>query len=247
MGRLFSTLLSLAAFSLLAPVAVAQSQPVAWAPGYTGSCSGCDLSGRNLAGWDLVEANYNDTVFEYAFMRGIQANRASFERIEATGADLRSANLSGAHLSGAILTSARLQALQATGADFRNALMRGTNLQGAIAIGANFGGSDLSDARLEAADLSGSNFNDAILTAAQMAGTIFNGASMSGTQMSGAHVADASFQDVRFLQADLTGLVSFETANFEGACASAETRLPDGLLLPLCEGELSFIALKATE
>ena len=38
----------------------------------------------------------------------------------------------------------------------------------------------------------------------------------------------------------LTGVTGFETADFTGACTSPTTRLPDGLVLPPCEGTQLF-------
>ncbi|PSN17385.1 hypothetical protein C7271_17965, partial [filamentous cyanobacterium CCP5] len=84
-----------------AMTAEAQSQPVAWSPGYAGACGECDLSGKNLTGWTLTGGNYASARLEYAFMRGVQAGNANFENAEATSADMRGAILTSARFSGA--------------------------------------------------------------------------------------------------------------------------------------------------
>ena len=96
--------------------AMAQSKPVAWQPGYVGSCGGCNLAGRNMSGWTLSGANYREANLEFAFMRGIQATSTNFEGANASGVDLPTALLTAAHFSDAILTNARLMGVQASGA-----------------------------------------------------------------------------------------------------------------------------------
>ena len=129
MIRLVHALLTASAMSFVALSAQAQSQPVAWSPGYAGACGECDLSGKNLTGWSLAGGNYSSANMEYAFMRGVQAGNANFENANATSADMRGAILTSAQFAGAILSDARLQGIQASGADFRSANVRGANLQ----------------------------------------------------------------------------------------------------------------------
>ena len=60
-------------------------------------------------------------------------------------------------------------------------------------------------------------------------------ANMTGANLRRAQVANASFRDVRFIDADLSELEGSELADFDGACASLSTILPDSLNLPLCD------------
>ena len=109
MTRLVYALLVASAMSFAPLSAKAQSQPVAWSPGYAGACGECDLSGKNLTGWSLAGGNYSSAKMEYAFMRGVQASNANFENADATSADMRGAILTSARFSGAGLSDARLQ------------------------------------------------------------------------------------------------------------------------------------------
>ena len=68
-----------------------------------------------------------------------------------------------------------------------------------------------------------------------MMSAIFNGANLSLSKFDGANVQGASFKDARFVGANLTGLIGWREANFEGACASNSTLLPLGLHLSDCE------------
>ena len=232
MIRLVHALLTASAMSFVALSAQAQSQPVAWSPGYAGACGECDLSGKNLTGWSL--GNYSSANMEYAFMRGVQAGNANFENANATSADMRGAILTSAQFAGAILSDARLQGIQASGADFRSANVRGANLQTALLVGANFASADLTGSRMESADLSGANLTGSWLNETILAGAVFNGSNMTGSQLRNAAVHGASFKDVRFIDADLSGLKGAETADFEGACVSLSSTLPATLTLPLC-------------
>ena len=109
MTRLVYALLSVTAMSFAAMSAEAQSQPVAWSPGYAGACGECNLSGKNLTGWTLTGGNYSKARLDFAFMRGVQAGNANFENAVATHADMRAATLTGARFTGADLSDARLQ------------------------------------------------------------------------------------------------------------------------------------------
>ena len=239
MTRLVYAFLSASAFCGAAMTAEAQSQPVAWSPGYAGACGECDLSGKNLTGWTLTGGNYASARREYAFMRGVQAGNANFENADATSADMRGAILTSARFSGATMADARLQGVQATGTDFRSANVRGANFQAALLVGANFASADLTGARLEQADLSGANLTGAWLNESVITGAVFNGANMTGAQLVNADIAGASFRDVRFIDADLSGVAGAEAAEFSGACVSLSTLLPETLALPLCGASTS--------
>jgi hypothetical protein len=90
--------------------------------------SGADLRVANLSGADLSGANLRD-------------------------ANLRVANLRGADLSGANLRGANLRVADLSGADLRGANLRGANLSGADLRVANLSGANLHSANLSGADL----------------------------------------------------------------------------------------------
>lgn len=220
--------------ALAAPQAVAQGQPVGWSPSYVGTCATCELSGRNLTGWTLAGANYSEAKLDYSVMRSVRAEAVNFERANLTGADMRGAVLTNAKLSEAVLAGTRLQEISASGADLSAALMYGASLQDAVMVGANFADAELIIANLVDADMSAGNFYGAVLERANLKGAIFNGANFKNARLSGADITGASFKDARFPGANLSTVVGFDTADFEGACGSLSTRLPARESLPLC-------------
>jgi uncharacterized protein YjbI with pentapeptide repeats len=79
----------------------------------TKQCSGCDLSGENLADLDLSDANLN----------GADLTNANLRNTMLAGADLSNATLRGANLTLAVLIGANL-----SGADLSYANLTDTNL-----------------------------------------------------------------------------------------------------------------------
>ena len=85
-----------------------------------------------------------------------------------------------------------------------------------------------------------SDFSASVLTGAQMqaadlTGSIFDNAIMIEADLSAANLTNVSFRDVRLAGANLSNAIGIETANFEGACGSNASLLPEGLVLPDCE------------
>ena len=104
---------------------------------------GVDLSGAQLAGAHLHEAQLKGAKLSGAQLAGAILWRAQLER-----ADLSQAQLKGAILWGARLERATLFEAQLEGADLREAQLKGTILREAQLKGAKLGG-----AQLEGADL----------------------------------------------------------------------------------------------
>ena len=217
-----------------APGALAQGQPVAWSPSYVGTCTTCELSGRNLTGWTLTGANYAEAKMDRAVLSDVNAVSVNFERADLTGADMRRAVFTNAKLAGVKLTGARMMGFSAIGADLSGAAIYGANLEGATLIGANLKDAHLMTALLGGADLSTANLQGAFLDKADLRGAVLNGANLRDARLNGANIAGASFKDARFPGADLQSVVGFEEADFEGACGSLTTRLPPDMRLPTC-------------
>ena len=73
-----------------------------------------------------------------------------------------------------------------------------------------------------------------MLTAADLTGSVFDNAILVEADLTAATITDASFRDVRFAGANLETAIGVESASFEGACASEDTKMPAGFSLPLC-------------
>ena len=85
----------------------------------TKSCSGCDLTGVVLVGFDLRNANLNGFV---------NLSRANLIGADLSGADLTGAKLTDANLTGANLTGANLIGANLTGANLTDAKLDGVIL-----------------------------------------------------------------------------------------------------------------------
>ena len=134
-----------------------------------------DLSGANLTGLDLSEAN-----FKRANLTGAEILRADCGGADLSGADLTKArlvfsdfmrtSLSGANLSGAYLMWANLIGADLSGADLSGANLYCANLMEANLEGANLKATDLSITTLITADLDRATLTDAVLWQTQRAG-----------------------------------------------------------------------------
>jgi uncharacterized protein YjbI with pentapeptide repeats len=130
-----------------------------WIESDGGKGERADLSGADLRGADLNEAE-----LRRADLRGADLNEAELRR-----ADLRGANLSGANLSRVYLSGANLGEADLSGANLRGAYLIGADLRDANLIGANLREANLKlanliGADLHGADLSGANLRDAYLS-----------------------------------------------------------------------------------
>ena len=98
-----------------------------------------DLSGTNLSGVYLMDANLSRANLEYANLSGAKLRDANLEYANLKDAYLGNAKLWGANLGGANLEDANLM----------DADLRGANLEGANLEGAKLRGADLENANLD--------------------------------------------------------------------------------------------------
>jgi len=137
---------------------------------------GADLSGKNLSGVDLGNAD----------LRGTNLSGANLAGADFSNADLRGANLKDANLEGARFDEANLEGAQLTGADLYWASLWRANLAYADLQFASCRGANLTEANLRGVSLSHANLgpdnvggstvlNGADLTEALIVGTIFDG------------------------------------------------------------------------
>src|ERR1700760_1475150 len=87
--------------------------------GARGSFFFCDLSGLDLSGRNLADADFTGAVLEETNLAGARLDSSSF-----FGADLRRANLAGASLRRADLRGASLRGANLIGADLYEADLR---------------------------------------------------------------------------------------------------------------------------
>ena len=177
-----------------------------------------DLRGANLQRAQLERANLR----EANLGRDADANLwkgADLYRADLRGAEMQEANLRGVRLEYADLSGAFLDAADLGEADLRRARLRNADLRIA-----NLESADLSGARLEGADLSGARLEGADLSGARLEGADLSGARLEGADLSGARLEGANLRGARQLDQDQLRL----------ACGDQETRLSDGLAIPIC-------------
>src|SRR6201994_1481244 len=147
--------------------------------GARGSFFFCDLSGLDLSGRNLADADFTGAVLEETNLAGARLDSSSF-----FGADLRRANLAGASLRRADLRGASLRGANLIGADLYEADLR----EGTIAEKERSGNlrllqHDIGASELPAAMLNSANLERARLTGAMAVQADFTDAVMKGCRL----------------------------------------------------------------
>jgi uncharacterized protein YjbI with pentapeptide repeats len=124
--------------------------------------------------------------------------------------DLFQVDLSYQELEGRNLTGARLRQADLSLSTVDKSRFNGANMSIVNAFGI----------RAEHADFSDVDFEDAVLV---------------GGSFNGARFANAKLKNVNFSGSDLSTATGLTQAQLNEACGDAETRLPKGLVLPVCK------------
>jgi uncharacterized protein YjbI with pentapeptide repeats len=169
-----------------------------------------DLRNAHLAGADLTGSDLTKAHLPKADLSGARLSRATL-----ADADLNSANLTGANLSGAHMSVVQLPNADLSRADLSFAQMPGANL-----VGAN-----LSNAKL----------TTAMLVSARLIGATLIKATLSYAMMDDADFSKANLRDANLRDANLSGAKNLADANLSGACGNAQTKLPPGITINLCQ------------
>jgi uncharacterized protein YjbI with pentapeptide repeats len=163
----------------------------------------CDLSGLDLTGRNLADADFTGALLEETNLAGTKLDSASF-----FGADLRRANLAASSMRRADMRGASLRGANLIGADLYEADLR----EGTIAEKDRFG-----NLRVLQHDIGNSEMGDALmhsanLERAKMAGTMaiqadFTDAVMRNCKLSRANLRNAKLTGANLENADLSGCV----------------------------------------
>src|ERR1700742_4246634 len=161
----------------------------------------CDLSGLDLAGRNLADADFTGCILEEANLQGAKLDAASF-----FGADLRRANLEGASLRRGDLRGASMRGANLIGADLFEADLR----EGTIAEKDKYGTLRVLQHDLGPSELPAAMMNSANLERAKMAGAIavqadFTDAVMKGCRLTRANLRQARLTGANLENADLSG------------------------------------------
>ena len=154
--------------------------------GYQADLIYTDLSGINLRGTNLRDADLWGANLQEADLQGANLQEADLEYADLQGANLQEADLEYADLHGVNLHGADLRDTELHGADLHGADLWGANLQhaelqGANLEGANLQGTDLKKAGLQNANLHGANLQYTDLQYARLEYTNLDTAKMDDT------------------------------------------------------------------
>lgn len=199
-----------------------------------------DLSGLNLAGYDLRHGHLIETQ-----LRGCDLSHTDLSFAVLRGAELRSAVFNGTNLTSASLYQASLG-----GADLRAARLHRTVFSEAYAWEVNFSGLDLREVFFQEADLggavlTGANLSDGHLDGARLSKAQLDGATLTGARLIGAHCEDASLKGAQLGQAQLS-LANLVGADLTDAnLAGADLSGANLMLARLCGAQLMGADLRA--
>ena len=189
--------------------------------------TGLNLSGRNLCDADftgaiLVECNMRGTKLDNASLFGADLQDACLVDASLRRSDLRGACLRGADLSGADMFEADLREGAIAAADRDRGLKimehqnRNGNVTGAILAGANLERSRLSGVIAVRADFTDAVMKDCKLVRANLKQANFTGVNFAGADLSGADLSGADLRDAVLVGAK-TFAWNVSNANLEGA------------------------------
>ena len=193
--------------------------------------SGLDLRGRNLTdadftgallvGTDLTGARLDHATLYGADLQGAVLVEASLRRADLRGACLRACDLTGADLFEADLREGAIaEADRATGYRKLEHVNRTGDLQGAVLAGANLQRSKLSGVMAMCADFTDAVMRDCKLVRANLKSAQLAGADLAGADLSGADLSGADLTDCVLVGAK-TALWNVSKANLAGVLTDA--------------------------
>jgi uncharacterized protein YjbI with pentapeptide repeats len=203
-----------------------------------------DLRNANLRMCDFFSANLKDANLRGANLQESMLNGANLQGARLVGADLQNALLGGVDLQWASLGGANMRGVDLRGANLNGARLANAQLQEALLFGAtlqqtDFRNADLQNADLKIADLQSAALSFANLSGANLRGASFQGASLFNTRFDGAEFGAGPegriYEGTNFRGADLRHAHGITQQQLNRACGDAQTRLPHGLTIELCE------------
>lgn len=190
-----------------------------------------DVSGLNLEGRNLCDADCTGTIFFGCRMAGVRFDHANLFGADLQDADLTRASMRRADLRGVCLRGADLTGADMFEADLREGaiaaadkqmglrilehLNRAGSVDGAILAGANLERSRLSGVMAVKADFTDATLKDAKLIRANFKQATMTGANLAGADLSGADLSGADLQDAILVGAKTLSW-NVTSANMEG-------------------------------
>lgn len=197
-----------------------------------------DLTGLNLAGKNLRQADFSGCLMKYMDLSESNFQEASLYACDLSFANLQGASFVRADLRGSRIESANLVEANLERADLRSGSIssdgqyhppqpvnfRGANLSGSRLIGSMANHADFSDAIMAHA-----NIQQADLRGASFVGADLSGADIAGVQLSGANLDNAILAGVNLGEVKDSGFdlsLAITDTNVGRSLTSLETPLP---------------------
>ena len=198
-----------------------------------------DLSGIDLSGRNLCDADFTGAVMIGCNLKGIRLDNAILFCADLTNSDVRDASLRRADLRGSCMRNVDLTGSDMFEADLREGTLAAASrelgytrvetgqpahgeMRGAILVGANLERSKLSGVMAMRADFTDAIMKGANLTRANLKQATLKGVNLSGADLSGADLAGADLRDAILVGAtmsswnvsgaDMTGALTDEPA-----------------------------------
>ena len=237
--QLTKTALCAVAIASFAAPAAAQIRVDARMHSSAGSCSQCDLSNKRMNGVRLENANFSGSLFNNSNLSG-----GNFDGSNLTGSQFRKALLYSVEGKNVNMNGANLEDATLTQANLGESIFIGTNFRRADLTRGQFKGGDFRKASFERAvatdtNLQNTNFTDAKLDHANLNKAIMDGGNFSNVTFGNAIMLDATMLATNISNADLSMTQGLKQEQLDTACGNMNTKLPDGLSVPYCEGSLS--------
>lgn len=105
---------------------------------------------------------------------------------------------------------------------------------GAVLKDADLHGAWLRNAYLVGADLEDTNFNNADLSNADLSHAHLRGANLARTRLNHVNFAGTDLTNAILSEADIANATSLSQQQLDRACGDKNTRLPEGLTIPMC-------------
>jgi len=203
-----------------------------------GSCSQCDLSNKRMNGVKLKNANFSGSIFNNSNL---------------SGGNFDGSNLTGSHFRKALLYSVEGQNVNMNGADLQDATLTEAKLGNSVFIGTNFRRADLTRGQFQDGDFrqtsferatatdvnfQNGNFSEAKLDHINLHKATLDGGNFKAVTFGNAILLDATMMATDVSGADLSMTQGLKQEQLDTACGNMNTKLPDGLTIPYCEGTL---------
>lgn len=192
------------------------------------------FAGLSLKNATLAESRLDGFTLDFTDLRGAAIINASIQKASGQDArfddafihrtDFSRGSLRRARFDRAVIAHSMFEGAEIIEGSFAGVIMRGGSLSGATVAGSRFDGARFEHTDLRQVDFGAASFRDAEFISARL-----HGSSLAASDFSGA---------------DLSHAIGLTQHQLDQACGTDQTRLPEGLSIPLCAEASQRLAQK---